>query len=146
MLHLRAQLRFHFREHLKMHKNVKKKMHFAMQLMIHLTVQSRSAPEGTLAGALKDALTNLHKDPKEGAYWVARKDAVEVALVLHLCCKKKYQKKDAFDVAVDGSFDCAIKGAPLNIKFTFKSQISGSIDKERMRVRGRGKGEVWPKV
>ena len=93
MLHLREQLRFHFRDHLKMHKNVKKKMHFAMQLMIHLTVQSRSAPEGTLAGALKDALTNLHKDPKEGAYWVARKGAVEVALVLHLCCKKNIKRK-----------------------------------------------------
>ena len=59
MLHLTANLRFHFREHLKTHKYVKKKMHFTLQLMIHLTVQSRAANEGTFNGAPMDALTRF---------------------------------------------------------------------------------------
>ena len=49
-------------------------MHFILRLMIHSThsiVQSSGAPEGTLAGAPNDALTNLHKDAQEGALEVA---------------------------------------------------------------------------
>ena len=30
---------------------------------------------------------------------------------------KKCEEKDAFNVAVDGSLDNAIKGTPLNLKF-----------------------------
>ena len=78
MLHLRANLRFHFRKHLKMRKNVKKKMHFTLQLVIHLTVQTRVAPEDTFDGALKDALRMM------GAYEVALKGAHQVAFELHL--------------------------------------------------------------
>ena len=46
-----------------------------LQVIIHLTMHSRSAPEGTIEGAPNDALINLHKDAKEGAF--------EVALGLH---------------------------------------------------------------
>ena len=75
MLHLRANLRFHFMEHLKMHKNCKEKNAFYAQLMIHLTVQSRDAPEGTFDGSPKDALRDLHKDSHKGASEVALKGA-----------------------------------------------------------------------
>ena len=51
-----THLRFPSRDHLKLHKNVKKKMHFTLKFMIHLTVQPRSAPQGTLDGVPKDAL------------------------------------------------------------------------------------------
>ena len=75
MLHLNARLIFHFTEHLKMYKNVKEEIYFMLQVIIHLTMHSRSAPEGTIEGAPNDALINLHKDAKEGAF--------EVALGLH---------------------------------------------------------------
>ena len=39
-----------------MHKNVIKKMCFTLQLMIHWTLQSESAPEGTLEVTPKDTL------------------------------------------------------------------------------------------
>ena len=59
------------------------------------------------------------------------------------------KKKDVFDVAVDVSFDEAIKGTPLNLKFgslrvlyTANRIVSifklDSINKVRMRVRGSG--------
>ena len=54
-----------------------------MHLMIHLAVQSRGAPECTLEGAPNDALSNLHKDPQEGAFEIALKGVLEVALGLH---------------------------------------------------------------
>ena len=59
-----------------MYKNVKEEMHFMLQLMIHLTKQLRSAPEGTLEGAINDALSNLHKDAQAGAFEVSLVDAV----------------------------------------------------------------------
>ena len=74
MLHVGAHPRFDFSEHLKMHKNAKKKSQFTLKLMIHLIVQSR----GTFDGALKDALRMM------GAYEVALKGALQVALELHL--------------------------------------------------------------
>ena len=64
-----------------MNKNLKKKMNFTLQLMIHLIVQSRGAPEGIFDGALKDALSNLHKYAQVGACEVALKGAPVVALV-----------------------------------------------------------------
>ena len=51
--------------------------------MIHLAVQSRGAPECTLEGAPNDALSNLHKDPQEGAFEIALKGVLQVALGLH---------------------------------------------------------------
>ena len=67
-----------------MHKHVKKKMHFTLQLMIHLTVQSGGAAEGTFDGPPKDALRYFHKDAHKGAFEVALKGVLGVALVLHL--------------------------------------------------------------
>ena len=67
-----------------MYKNVKKKVHFLLYLMLHLTVQSRSAPEGALERASNDALSNLHKDAKEGAFEFALKSEFEVPLGFHL--------------------------------------------------------------
>ena len=66
-----------------MFKNVKEKMYFILHL-IRLTVQSWSAPKGTLEGAPNDALSNLHKDAQEGGFEVALTSALEVALGLHL--------------------------------------------------------------
>ena len=83
MLHLNARLIFHFTEHLKMYKDEKEEIYFMLQVIIHLTMHSRSAPEGTIEGAPNDALINLHKDAKEGAFEVALKGALEVALGLH---------------------------------------------------------------
>ena len=59
-------------------------MHFTLQLMIHLTVQSRGVPEGTFDFVLKNVLNDLHKDSQEGAFEVALKGSLEVALELHL--------------------------------------------------------------
>ena len=84
MLHLRAHLGFQFRKHLIRNKYEKKKIHFMLQLMIHFTVQSRGAPEGTIEDVPKDALSDFHKDGQEGAFEVARKGALVVALELHL--------------------------------------------------------------
>ena len=81
MLHLNERLMCYFREHLKMCRNVREKMHFILHLMIHFTVQSR----GALEDAPNDALSNLHKDPQEGAFGIALKGALEVVLGLHLC-------------------------------------------------------------
>ena len=52
--------------------------------MIPLTVQSKCAPKATLEGAPNDALNNLHKDAQEGAFEVALKGELEVALGLHM--------------------------------------------------------------
>ena len=52
--------------------------------MIHLTKQLRGAPEGTLDGALNDALSNLHKDAQESAFEVSLVDAV---INLQTCTK-----------------------------------------------------------
>ena len=68
-----------------MPKNVKKKMHFTLELMIHLSVNWRGATEDTFDGAPKDALSDLHKDAQKVVFEVAPKDALEVALELHLC-------------------------------------------------------------
>ena len=92
MLHLNVHLMYYFREHLKMYKNVKEKINFILHLMTHLKVQSRGAPEGTLEGAPNDTLTNLHKDEQEGAFEVALKGELEVALVdaiINLQIRKK---------------------------------------------------------
>ena len=51
--------------------------------MIHLTVQSRGAPDDTFDGALKVALSEIHKDAQEGACEVLLKGALEVALEFH---------------------------------------------------------------
>ena len=55
---------------------------------MHLTMQSRGAPEGTFDSALKDTLSDIHKDAQEGAYGVALKGALEVALELR-CTKRR---------------------------------------------------------
>ena len=65
---------------------MRKKTHFTLQLMIHLTVQSRGAPEHTLDGAPKDALSNLHNDSQDGACEVSLKGTLEVALEFHCGC------------------------------------------------------------
>ena len=49
--------------------------------MIQLTVQSRGAAEGKFDGAHQDVLSNLHKDPQDGACEVALSGALGVALV-----------------------------------------------------------------
>ena len=63
-----------------MYKNVKKKMHFTLQLMIHLKVQLRGLPDGAPKGALSDR----HKDAQYGVCEISLKEALELALVLHL--------------------------------------------------------------
>ena len=60
---------------------------FYTELIMHLTMQSRGAPEGTFHSALKDTLSDIHKDAQEGAYGVALKGALEVALELR-CTKR----------------------------------------------------------
>ena len=52
--------------------------------MIHLPVQSRGALEGTLESAPNDALGNLHKDAQKGAFEVALKGSLVVALAVAL--------------------------------------------------------------
>ena len=47
-------------------------------------MQSRGASEGIFDNVPKDTLSNLHKDAQEGASEVALKDALKVALELHL--------------------------------------------------------------
>ena len=84
MLYLRAHLRTYFREHLKILRNVEKKMHFTLLLLIHLTVQSRSANEGTFNGASRDALRDFHKNAQEGKFELALKGALDVAPVIAL--------------------------------------------------------------
>ena len=49
--------------------------------MIHLILQAGGAPEGTFDGAPKDALSDLHKDAKEGAFEVALKGALVDATI-----------------------------------------------------------------
>ena len=115
MLHLRAHPRFHFREHLKMHKYVKKKMHFIrLQLMIHLILQSRGTPDGTLDGAPKNTLIDLHKDAQESAFEVALKGGpmleIELDMWLHLLMQSLIHKCKQSGSS-NGGPDAGLKGA-----------------------------------
>ena len=63
MLHLKANLRFYSREHLKLYQKLM--VHLSSQLRVHMREHIKAAP--------KDALSNLHKDTKEGVFDVALK-------------------------------------------------------------------------
>ena len=100
-----------------MYKNVKEEIYFMLQVIIHLTMHSRSAPEGTIEGAPNDALINLHKDAKEGAFEVA----LGLHQWLHLLRQSliyKFVKNGSFnggpdpalEVALDDELNVALEG------------------------------------
>ena len=65
----------------------------------------------------KSSQNNLIKGILEEALYVAIEGARKISLSEAQKIEKKCEEKDAFDVAVDGSLDDAIKGASLNLKF-----------------------------
>ena len=75
-----------------------------MYMEMHLLVQ-KSAQNDSIKGELEEALHAAF----EGARKISLSEAQKIA--------KKCEEKDAFDAAVDGPLDCAIKDAPLNLNF-----------------------------
>ena len=87
-------------------------MHFTLQSIVQLTAQSRETPEGTIDGEPKDALSNLHKDAREGTFEVAPKCVLNVALELylqlHLLMESSMHKSvqsDSSNAALEGALD-----------------------------------------
>ena len=65
----------------------------------------------------KEFTKQLNKSILEEAPYVALEGAPKISLSEAQKIAKKCKEKDAFDVAVDGSLDDAIKGTHLNLKF-----------------------------
>ena len=86
-------------------------------------MQSKSVLEGTFNDAPKDTLSDLHKDPQDGACEVALKGALEIPLELHLWLHLLMQwlmHKCVQNVSSNSGPDIALKGAHdgrLNVGF-----------------------------
>ena len=65
----------------------------------------------------KSSQNNSIKGELEEAIYVALEGAPKISLWKAQKIAKKWEKKNAFDVKVEGSLDDAIKGTPLNLRF-----------------------------
>ena len=79
-------------------------LHLKIHMVVRLLVQ-------------KSSQNNLTKNILEEAFYVVLEVAPNISLSEAPKIAKKCEEKDAFDVAVDGSLDDAIKCTPLNLKF-----------------------------
>ena len=79
-------------------------LHFKIQMVVRLSVK-KSSQKNSIKGILEEAI------------YIALEGVPNISLSEAQKNAKKCEEKDAFDVAVDGSLDDAIKGTPLNLKF-----------------------------
>ena len=111
---------------------------FYAELITHLTMQSRSAPEGTFDGTPKNTLSDLHNDVQEGVCEVALKGALEAALELHLWLHFLMQRLmrecvqnvssnagpvAAIESAIDGELNVGFKWVFSQKEFSFKAIV-----------------------
>ena len=79
-------------------------LHLKIHMMVRLSVQ-KSSHNNSVKGILEEAL------------YVALEGAPNISLSETQKIPKICKEKDAFEVALDGSLDDAIKGTPLNLNF-----------------------------
>ena len=97
-----------------MHNKVKKRMYLTFYLVMHVNMKLLVQFEGVSDVSSEDVPTFDFEI--KGALEVRSELHLKVHTLMHLLVQKSAQK-GTFDVAVDGTLDCAMKGAPANLRF-----------------------------